>query len=77
METNPIQKETVLFRAVHVDAFLKHRERSRSWLARRVGLSPSHLHYLLNGRAPISADYARSMALALDAPEGVLFAPVE
>lgn len=46
----------------HVKHLLARDERSASWLARKVGVSPSHLHRVVRGDRQLTDDLATAIA---------------
>jgi hypothetical protein len=54
-------------------ATLRRRERSGSWLARKIGVSPSLVHFVLRGERTMAADKAIRAAAVLDEPIDYLF----
>ncbi len=49
-----------------INAFLKERERSRAWLARKIGISNNALNSICNGKSIPKLDKIYRIALALD-----------
>ena len=56
-----------------VEKELAARERSISWLARKVGVHPSYAWKMLRGVRPITDDFKAATAAALGLPESELF----
>jgi plasmid maintenance system antidote protein VapI len=48
-------------------------ERSSSWLARKIGLSPSHLFHILHGRRPLHPIFRLRIAQVLGVSDELLF----
>lgn len=57
----------------NLHATLQRRERSRRWLARKIGVSPSLLTFVVKGERTIAADKALRAAAVLDEPIEYLF----
>ena len=64
----PAQEGTPQPWAVAVRQALAERERTMSWAARKVGLSPSHLHRVLEGERPLTEAIAQALAALLELP---------
>lgn len=48
-------------------------ERDQAWLARKMGVSPALMSYVLAGRRGITRSFVRRACQALALPESVLF----
>lgn len=70
--------DTTRYAATHnLLTTLQRRERSRGWLARKVGVSESLMRFVVGGSRTISADKAFRAAAVLDEPVEYLFRPVK
>lgn len=52
---------------------LEYQDRTLKWLARRTGYEYGYIRKLRIGAAPITAEFRRKAAAAMDLPENVLF----
>lgn len=52
---------------------LAEKERTQSWLARRVGKSPSYVSRVIDGERNPSPDFKAKAAEILEVPESLLF----
>lgn len=56
-----------------ISEVLARRERSQSWLARKMRVSPALITRVLSGERAITAEFVRRACDVLDLPEGALF----
>lgn len=68
---------TQRFVATHLDDVLKQQGRSRVWLARRIGVSPSLMQFICTGRRTASAEVVRDVEAALGVPFFLMFESTE
>lgn len=61
----------------NLTATLAERERSRRWLALKIGISPTLMHYVITGERTISPEKAALAAAFLGKPIDVLFMSTE
>lgn len=57
----------------NLSATLQRRERSRRWLARKIGVSTSLMTFVVKGERTLSADKAMRAAAVLNEPVDYLF----
>lgn len=57
-------------------AALIRRERSASWLARKIDVSPQLMSFVLNRRRSLAEEKAMRVSAVLDEPVGFLFVSV-
>lgn len=70
--------KTQRYRATpNLDRTLERKERSRRWLARKIGVSPGLLFLLVQGARTLSAEKAFLAAAILDEPVEYLFVSTE
>lgn len=54
-------------------AILAIQERSQAWLARKAGVSVSHMNRVVKGHLPITWEFVRAVCAALQLPPDVVF----
>ena len=66
--TNTHMREQRRFRATHLAELLDTHERSQLWLARKVGVSQSLMHYIVHGQRTMGIEVAQSIADTFNVP---------
>lgn len=60
-----------------VAAYLTSEERTLAWMARKAGVSVSHLYRVTTGERPLTAALAEKLAELMGVPVNTLSEPIE